>query len=171
MAQETENWEITPHVGAGPLKFGMSRKDIAAFEYLMGALEAADAGPDNSIVEYRDLGWPVCTFIADKLVNLEFDWRCEYLLFDGQPKFSSNSRVVLKSLETKNGGALIGLGYVLFDKLSISTGGFFTQENVTGDEYYWEDRPDEDIKRGISIGISGAYDQYIEHYVPISFLK
>ncbi len=171
MAQETENWQIIPHVGAGPLKFGMYRKDIAAFEHLMGPLEAADEGPDNSIVEYRDLGWPVFTFIADKLINLEFDWRCEYLTFDDKPLFLSDSKEILQILEKKNGGALIGLGYVLFDKLSISTGGFFTRENVTGDEYYWEDRPDDGIKRGISVGVLGAYDQYLEHYTPISFLK
>jgi len=170
MVKNETRWDIEPLIGAGPLKLGMTREDVAQFEDLMGPLDAADEGPDDTVLEYRDLGWPVCGFRNGRLMSIDFDWRCNYIFIDGLDVFRIQSILLLQVLEKKNGRALYGLGHVLFDAISINTSGFFIRELSDGKEYFWEDTSDESIIRGLSVASKNAYAPNTKYYDPISFL-
>lgn len=169
-----EHWKITPLQGVGPLKFGMSRADVAKLEGSLGEIYRAfeETTPEGVTVtkEARDLGSPVCVFQADRLIEINIDINSSFsITFNDLDVFESDSDTILKSLEQQNNGALAGLGLVLFDKLSINTSGFYIFSKTGSAGQFWEEVGDESIHRTMSIAVQDNFKPYLDHYTPIDF--
>ncbi|WP_372392420.1 hypothetical protein ACCQ05_21200 [Xanthomonas sp. NCPPB 3582] len=77
MLQETgvpEIWSVNPNKGLGPLEFGMTQAQVAAFEAVMGPLDdtTTETLPDGGLAinEFRDRDAPLCSFQDGRLAYL-----------------------------------------------------------------------------------------------------
>lgn len=171
----TQNWELTPLVGVGPLKFGMRQADVANLEGMLGGVyrsfELTSPSGETAVREARDLGSPVCVFIDDLLTEINLDWRTEFPIFyEGLDIFRAQSRDVLQAMERKNGSALFGLGLVLFDTLSINTSGYFIRSKSEPGGSYWDNVGDTSIDRTVSVAKKDSFRFILTEYEPVSFM-
>lgn len=169
----SETWELDPLIGVGPLRFGMSRDEVASLQSILGPIyaEFSESDPDNGPVlqQARDLESPVLYFRNDRLKGIQPDLHTKFnITFSGVSVFSDPSRDVLIAFEKANGEALYGLGAVLFSKLSISTNGFVTGMNQQNSPQFWEQSSDKPPKV-VNMEMGNAYDAYLKNYQPISF--
>ena len=62
----SEIWNVHPKNGLGPLEFGMTHAEVAAFEHIMGPLDETteETLPNGRVAqnEFRDRGSPLCSF-------------------------------------------------------------------------------------------------------------
>lgn len=167
-------WELKPLVGVGPLRFGMSLKDVDAFEDLLGAVYAQfdEKKPDGSSVvqQARDLEAPVLYFTKGILTGIQLDHHAKAgIEFSGTSVFQDTSHDVLAAFERAEGSAYFGLGAALYPKLSISMTGFCVGLSGSGAPKFDEDQADSPTKV-LNMEIAGAFDPYLTKYEPISFL-
>lgn len=175
----TENnetiWNIVPLQSVGPLKLGMSRQEVATLEPILGEIyreiEEDIPGVGRILKQARDLGSPVLTFQSDALVEINLDQHSRHpIMFDGVDIYRSPAKSVLAALQKANGGqALTGLGLVLFEKLSINTGGFFIPNKGGDGGRYWDDVGDASQPRTMSVAVKDRFAPFLSHYKPISF--
>lgn len=70
----SEIWTVNPNRGVGPLEFGMTQAQVAAFESVMGPLEdiTEEPLPDGTLAvnEFRNRDAPLCSFQNGRLVYL-----------------------------------------------------------------------------------------------------
>lgn len=90
-------WNIDPGIGIGPLKFGMSRAQVAEFDHIMGQLDETTEellpNGKTALNEFRDLGAPLCSFQDGGLRSIHasgsdlIDFRFhDVSVFDDDPK-------------------------------------------------------------------------------------
>ena len=167
-------WELKPLVGIGPLRFGMSLKDVDAFEDLLGQVYAQfdEKKPNGSSVvqQARDLEAPVLYFTKGILTGIQLDHHAKVRIeFGGISVFRDASRDVLAAFEAAEGQAYFGLGATLFPELSISMTGFCVLPSASGLPKFSEDQADAPPKV-LNMEIAGAFDPYLAKYEPISFV-
>ncbi|MBK8456232.1 MAG: hypothetical protein IPL47_03260 [Phyllobacteriaceae bacterium] len=151
----------------------MSRDDVARLESDLGAVyaEFTEAGADGKpiIQQARDMEAPVLFFKEGGLSGIQLDHHSRFdVRFGDVSVFGGHSRDILAALENANGGALFGLGAVLFAGLAVSTNGFFAGADPQGAPVFWDDLPDRPAKV-VNLEMRGAYDPYLQNYAAISF--
>lgn len=169
----SETWKLEPLLGVGPLRFGMSRDEVASLASILGPIyaEFSQSDPDNGTVlqQARDLESPVLYFRNNRLKGIQLDSHTKFnITFNGVSVFSDPSRDVLMAFENANGEALYGLGAVLFSKLSVSTNGFVTGLDQENSPQLWDQSSDKPPKV-VNVEMQNAYNAYLNKYQPITF--
>lgn len=159
-------WQIEPFVGLGPLEFGMTRSDVAKLNNVIGDVTAADRAFDGSLNEFRTMDVPVCNYVEDRLSTIDTNWRVNDVFYKEMNVYKTEPEVILKFLENENGGALIGLGFVLFGRIGVNAAGFYDAET---DKFYDIYSTVQD-HRGLAVFRRGAFDELLNEFHPISFL-
>jgi hypothetical protein len=172
----SDAWEIRPMVGVGPISLGMTRDEVAGLQQILGEVYAYDkielAPGRIQLKESRDLQSPIITFENDRVVEINLDWRNKSEIFYKELSvFRSHAKDFMSLLEIDNGKAWVGLGMVLFEKLSLNSSGFFQSSKSGGAGKYWDDQNDASIDRSISVCVRDHYLPFMEHYTQISFLN
>lgn len=157
-------WIAEPLVGLKPLRFGMTPDQVRALGVL-GPVSARHPAFDGTVNEFRTMSEPVCGFRDDRLTAVDTSWRVGEVRFEDISVYEVQPALLLQSLERANGGALLGLGSVLFDRLGINVSGFYLVE----EERFFEPGKDLDDQRGLALAEAGAYDSVIDEYAPITF--
>jgi hypothetical protein len=156
-------WDIHPWNGIGPLKFGMTPIDVAAFDNTIGQTIRTDV--NNSFrSEYRPSYTPYCEYENDHL-NLVDTANSEKIsvFFEEIDIFHEDSRNVMRYLEKKNGGIKgSNVGGTLFENIGIVARNFFDIKNRT---YFKKGTQDD---RSMAIFAQGAWDRFIKTYRNIS---
>lgn len=168
----SETWELDPLIGVGPLRFGMSRDEVATLEPILGPIYAEFSEPDADnrprLQQARDLEAPILYFRTDRLTGIQLDLNTKFnIVFNGVSVFGNNSRDVLIAFENANGGALYGLGAVLFPKLSVSTNGFVNVDGKSSPQF-WEQFA-EKTPKVVNMEMANAYDPFLDKYQTITF--
>ncbi|NTE87730.1 hypothetical protein [Agrobacterium rubi] len=153
----SETWELDPLIGVGPLRFGMSRDEVATLEPILGPIYAEFSEPDADngplLQQARDLEAPIIYFRTDRLtgIRIQLDLNTKFnIVFKGVSVFGNNSRDVLIAFENANGGALYGLGA------------------VQSSPQFWEQFA-EKIPKVVNIEMANAYDPFLDKYQTITF--
>jgi len=142
-----QKWNVTPYVGVGPLKLGMSFGDVAKFNGLIGepVVHEGDLhalfsrSPPDALTEqgfdFSKMEEPItevratvlCDYFGGKLsaITLRADGEVAVSLIEID-FFNTDTLQLLQVLERKNQGAQVGPSGVFFDKLSVML-----------DNYYW----------------------------------
>lgn len=164
-------WQIEPLVGLGPLKLGMSRRQIGAILDPMHPVENFDDAYGGGKREFRGLEMPVVSYVGSEAAGFvatgfDTDWRVKAVALDTFDVYDHPSRDVLQFLEHKNGGgALAGLGFVLFPKLGINTNGFYDEKAQS----FFDVRGGDQDERGLAVLRQGDADIMRAEFRPISF--
>ena len=161
------SWDIRPYDGIGPLKFGMSPRQVAQILDPFHRVTAVHPVFDGSKNEFRSMDLPVCNYKSDKLHAIDTTPRVSEVCFDDIDLYMTDSRRVMLDLDRANGGARTDLGMVLFDKLGINTSGFF----LTDEDRFFRIGADERDGRGIGVFQRGAFDAMLPGFKAISFSK
>jgi hypothetical protein len=112
------DWEIFSFAGIGPIKFGMSPRDV---EKLLGKPLAVDEDDDYR-KEVRAADIPSVTYEDNEVVEIEAFSEVQSLFFGKIKFFQDPALNVLRQLEEMNKGARINVGVLLFENLGITTG-------------------------------------------------
>jgi len=155
MIGKRTRWNITPYVGGGPLHFGMTSREVGKFDDILGKPETSDHELSKILREAIKDNPDAAKILADSGLNLQDgepvterrpDLKCEY--FDGRlgtidffPRgkvglfindidlFNTETQGLLQQLEKANGGAQEYMGSVLFAKLGIILGGYYSSKS------------------------------------------
>lgn len=168
----SEIWEIIPLEGIGPLKLGMSYEDVDNFARQLGKVDALDKQtlPSGQEIykEYRDLEAPFLTYYAERLIDISVDHHTRFnIQFENTSVFENHSKLVLQTLQAREGAAYWGLGNVIFPTLSIATQGFLVDLSSEKILEFWEDG-EEKPPKVITVAGAGAYDEFLSRYERIS---
>lgn len=143
-------WNIVPYVGMGPIKFGMNPDEVSEI-----------LGPSKSVTtrgvtlrELRAIDMPMIRYRDNKVTEIEAFNKVKNVILDDVNIFDDDGRRILRALETKNNGAKIYVGAVMFETLGVTTG-----------------RLDEDVASGHSITAfcKGHWNKHLEKFEKISF--
>lgn len=159
-------WPIYPCIGLGPLRFGMSRQEVAGLPGA-GPVGRAVENHDGSISESRGLSWPVCIFIDDRLTSIDTTRRLEGVAFAGLPVYQAAAEAVLSALlaaERDAGGqdATLLDDTLHFLALGIACTGFWLPEVARP----FRPGQDEDL-RGLALSPPGAFAPWVDRMVPV----
>lgn len=158
------DWTIHPLVGLGPLRFGMGMGDVAVI--MRGhAVSALDDVFDGSKNEFRTMDLPVCNYLAGKLHAIDTSHRVAGVTFEGADVYAFDPKALLVRLETAAGGAKVGLGMVLFERIGVNTSGFYDAT----DECYWSGSTGSADPRGLGLFEQGAFDHLLDEFLPADF--
>lgn len=111
-------WEIFPFSGVGPIKFGMTPKEVEA---IIGRADSFDQDIDY-IREYRDIDLPIISYDKNFVTEIEAFYDVKRVIFKSRMIFEEPGRSILQFLEQENGGAVYNVGVVLFNSIGITTG-------------------------------------------------
>lgn len=140
-------WTIESYVGIGPLRLGASRDEV---ERLLGPARKAGATFLGGLRERRSPSDPICTFTEGRLVEVEVSPSVPGVTIATIDVFGENPQIVLSKLHDLNGGALAGMGSVLFKTLGVNTSGFIDLKTL-----HWRSDPDE---RSLTVFAQGQFD-------------
>ena len=113
----TGEWRIMPHVGVGPLRFGMNRLEVRA---LLGANVSTFKKTPWSLTDtdaYNDLGFHLYYDRADRLECVEA-WGPSCIVYEDMPLVNGTTQ------ETLEGLAKLGLIHGYDDGYLFDTAGF-----------------------------------------------
>jgi len=195
-----QRWNITPFVGVGPLKLGMSMSEVAKFNDTIGeptiepslgdmfsaviaerpgAAETFDklginASPsDEPTSETRTDTYLKTEYYGGKLGTINLFAEGEFQVFlDNIDLFNTDSLLLLQQLEKKNGGvARTGLGMVYFDKLGLTLGDYYSVKHNTFHDVNSTGQDDRNLSIHSQEAIAwGNKNKLHEGYTDISFL-
>lgn len=113
-------WLIESFSGIGPIRFGMTREDVAIH---LGAPDRSRGGlrPDR-FIEHRGTKAPIVRYRENRVSEIEAFYDIGVVMFRGISIFGTNGLNVLRALEELNGGAAISVGIIMFDKLGLTVG-------------------------------------------------
>lgn len=111
-------WEIFPFLGVGPIKFGMSPKEV---ESVIGRADSFDQDI-GYIREYRHTDLPIVSYDHNCVTEIEAFYDVKKIIFKSRLIFEEPGRSILQFLEHENGGAALNVGVVLFNNIGITTG-------------------------------------------------
>ncbi len=159
------NWTIEPLIGLGPLRIGMSAKEVARILNPIHPIDHRFVAFDGSIEEHRGLMVPTCSYDGDVLRGIDTTYRVENALFDGIDVYQSRSRDIMLIMSDRNGGAKYGLGILFFERLTVSTYGFFD-----GDKWFDVSKPQAE-QRTVSVYGEKAFDPLMAQFQKIDLKK
>jgi hypothetical protein len=115
------NFEILPHVGVGPLRFGMTPAEVAA---QLGPPEISRRNMLKKLNESR--GWIAAMYEkdTDRLKEVGFSRFFENLTYSGMNIFKDPDQTVLKRLCDEDGNPCQTLGFIVLLNLGITLTGF-----------------------------------------------
>ena len=114
-------WEITPFVGMGPVRFGMTPSEVEA---IIGAPMVVDDDDDDPSYrkEVREIDVPTITYEGNRVAEIKAFDSVKNVRLKTVNLFENTGLSVLKDLQALNHGALANVGIVLFENLGITTG-------------------------------------------------
>jgi hypothetical protein len=145
-------WLIATFEGMGPIRFGMTPDEVAV---ALGPPDRSRRGFRlGSFSEHRDIRAPIVRYRDNKVREIEAFYDLGLVKFRGISLFQTDGKQVLRQLEALNGGAIISVGTVLFDRLGLTTG-----------------RLDESARTGHSVTAfsPGTWDNIVGGFEMISF--
>ena len=140
----------------------MTRAQVAALPQL-GPIRREFSNPDGTAEEYRLLSDPICIFKDNALASVEIGRRAKDVQFGKIAIFAEPPRVVLKALESANGGAAHFVGSIMFHTLGINTGSFFFPHSFS----YFDPASGEQDDRSINVFAKGEFDSMIGKFMPL----
>ena len=171
----SQDWPLVPLSTLGPLRLGMTVREVEALADLLGAVYALDRKelPSGEIVfrESRDLEAPIVTYKNDQVIEIMTDHHSRFnVVHDSLPVFDARAADLRAALERRDGSAWWGFGGVVFPKLSIGTMNFLTGFAPDGSMLFWGETA-ERPPRSVTLAMPGAFDPFLDrHDRPISFL-
>lgn len=159
------DWTIHPNLGLGPLRFGMTPEQVLAAAPGLGAPQQVDREWDGSVREARGVALPSIGYAEGRVLDIDCSAHVAGVTFEGMDVFAVEPARLLRRLFELNGGALAGLGSVLFLKLGINTGGFFDAE---AGRFAMPD-PTARSYRTLAVFAPGAFDDLAGEMAPITF--
>lgn len=160
------DWTIRPREGMGPLRFGMTPAQVTT---ALGGVEPARTDPSwdgKAISEFRALDLPTCGYTAGLLTSIGVGPQTNGVNLSGLDVFANPPLQVLQALERANGGAIVGLGSVVFPTLQISTTNFYDED--TGKVI--DPQPGRQDDRTLLLTRDDDQDGLAAHFRPVSFL-
>lgn len=155
---------IHPHQGVGPLRFGMAPEDAVRAMPALGQPHRTKTRFDGSIREFRNLADPSLAYVDGKLRDIECTARVPRVFFEDLEVFAVDPKRLVERLYLRNGGALFGLGSLLFVNLGLNTTGFY----IADKKAFFAFRPDEEDTRSVDAFAPGAFDALIPEFEPIT---
>lgn len=165
MSQGDLKWKINPLKGLGPLTLGASPTDVAQLLDTFRSVVSKRVMFDGSTSEFRGLGFPVCSYENEKLRGVDTDYRVDQVLLNDIDVYKSDPRDVIHELNKLNGGMKFGLGIILFDKISISTTGFYEPKRGFYNELIDDDRDE----RTLGVYRTNAFDHIMHEFRDVRF--
>ena len=133
-----EPWTLSPLVGVGPLRLGMSRSDVDRLSDLLGPIDEpvsqeTRADGRTMIVEYRDKSSPECVFDEDALCEIIMS---EFVRFDirldGVSMFTVAPQQAVAAMARTCGPAYWSIGRLFFPESAIQVTGFIGEIGHSG---------------------------------------
>lgn len=145
------NWEITPFIGMGPIRFRMTPAEVAA---IVGPPESTD-DDDGYRREYRAWDLPIVSYESDGVTDIEAFREVQNVTFRGRRIFDEPGLAVVRFLEQQNGGVRTNVGTLLFSDIGITSG-----------------RLDEGVRSDHSVTAfaRGLWDERIGRFKELTFL-
>ena len=149
-------FEILSHVGAGPLRFGMTRKQLE--DVLSPPDKTKRTTFRNETQEFRrDNGLQtVYSAAEDTLVEISF-YGNQSVAFEAMDVFQTPGTEVIRRLSEADGKPLETVGILVFLNLGIAMTGFLQE--------------DEPGQKSISVFAKGRWDSEIEDLKPFKLEK
>lgn len=132
-----EVWKIHPNKGLGPLQFGMTQAQVAAFEDIMGPLEETTeqtlADGNIALNEFRSSDAPACLFQDGKLTYMSTS-RSDIIdvRFRDVSIYSDNPKHVYSTLGREAGKVYWCLNRVVMPSLGLELAGFVVEYSPKG---------------------------------------
>lgn len=145
------DWEIRSFVGLGPITFGMTPEQVATN---IGPPRLSDED-DEDVEEHRSIDSPIVRYEGGEVSEIEAFYDVPNVRLGQLHIFAQDGRSVLQELERRNGGAMIDVGIVMFDKLGMTCGRL--DEGSRGDH-------------SITAFREGLWDDQMGDFKPVSFL-
>lgn len=157
------DWTIVPNQGVGRLRFGMTPAEALAAMPEIGEPERTLTEFDGTLIEDRGTTLPKLAFADGRLRDVDFNGPVEGVRFEDLDIFAAPSEIVMQRLFARNGGALAGLGSVLFLTLGINTGAFFELETYT----FSPEPAAPGVYRTLAVFAPGAFDDLLGDFKPL----
>lgn len=155
-------WDVKPFIGLGPLKFGMSPHDVAAFNSEIGEIIHVD-DMFGFRAEHRPYYTPKCEYKEEALVSIDTHRNEKFsIFFEDLDVYESDPALVIKSLSQRNGGAKSHFGSILFENLGINIRGFYLIEEQA---FFRPDSSQDD--RTLAIFSRGTLDHFLKECQPL----
>lgn len=156
------DWIILPNEGIGPVRFGMTADEVMRAVPSIGPATHRDTQWDGSVRESRAVEIPSFTFESGKLTGIGLWHRTTGVSFDGMAVFQDRPEAVIRRLYDRNGRALYDAGDLLFVRLGVDTGGFWS-----GDLHRFLDpEAGDDEARTVALFAPGAFDAMLNEFRP-----
>lgn len=133
-----EIWSINPNKGLGPLEFGMTQAQVAAFEAVMGPLDdtTTETLPDGGLAinEFRDRDAPLCSFQDGRLAYLSIGQSDTIdVRFQGVSVFQDDPKRVYSTLGRAAGAVFWHRNSVIMPSLGLELAGFVIEYRPKGE--------------------------------------
>ncbi len=159
-------WMIEPYKGLGPLRFGMSRAEVASILDPLAPLHSTTPAYGGGTQELRRLDLPICTYGARGLSNLHATPHVNGMVYRDLHPFLVSPRLALQQLERWNGNARIEFDMVLFETLGLILTEFYREREAV---FAATDGSEQD-DRTVSLFAAGSQDLLQKEARPITFL-
>lgn len=172
----TESWTISPLIGVGPLKLGMSRAAVDALSESLGPIDepvSEETRPDGRtlLVEYRDKDLPECVFDGDALCEIVLS---EFVRFDiqldGTSIFTAPPQDALAALVRACGPAYWKIGRLFFPAAAIQVIGIVADIGDGGTPVFHSAETGYTTPTLI-LATSGSYDAHIDDGLQLDLMK
>jgi hypothetical protein len=164
-------WEIKPFVGLGSVLFGMTDAEVAALGPTPGPLLNRWVEDDGTVIEYREMDEPTISYCNGRVCFIAAVPKVENVIWQGINVFQLEPKTLLQLLEMANGGARVGLGFVLFENLGLRADGFYFHK----ERQFFRLNSDDQDDRCIALFDHELWHSLAEQpksrYEPITFIK
>ena len=144
-------FDLQPYLGAGPLRLGMSRKQVEAVLGLPDKTRSTTFF--NETIEFRCENALQTVYSAEgALVEISFGGAVEGVTFNDLDVFKAPGREVIERLVKADGSPLEIVGIIVFLNLGISMTGFL--------------QDDEPGQKAIGVFAKGRFDTKLEKMRP-----
>ncbi|WP_243391154.1 hypothetical protein [Xanthomonas prunicola] len=132
-----EIWNITPNRGLGPLEFGMTQAQVAAFESVMGPVEETteELLPDGSLAinQFRHRDAPSCSFRRGRLTYLSIGQSDTIdIRFQDVSVFDDDPKLVYSTLGRAADAVFWHHNSVIMPSLGLELAGFVIEYSPKG---------------------------------------
>lgn len=159
------NWDMRPLNGVGPLRFGMTPKEVGAVLDSTGAVSASVLEEGGFTREVRGPHLPICQYKNGKLFMVDTHVGVPQVNIYGEDVYSVDPQHLLQLLERQNGGAKAWYGFIVFNRIGVNTESFYSTKNKA----FFQLDQDKQDDRGIAL-YQPSPDTEMPDMTAISFL-